>query len=474
MSNKRAVRWSLVWLSVAALSFGASVICLAETAGPQPLTLDQAIQIAMENNLQRRMAEQDLRVAQDKVAQANSAYYPKLTLSGGVSRLNDQPSLVKVARNLAALNNGIDKMADLLALSNMSDTYAPYYQAMAAQLNQAELPSDGLTYSSIQLHLEQPLYTGNKLTATNKLAKANELSAKAGLDAADQSLVLDVKRAYFTVLMAQQMERTMAEAVADMEHHLVEANAYFKAGMVPKLDVMRAEVKLADLKQKELLVQNNLDLAKTAFNFILGVDLGMAYTLADTINYHPLAADLPTCQQQAIANRPEVAAVSAKVAMARQGVEVVKSAGKPVVALVADGHRTEPVNDTPTLSVGLVARMTLIDGGMVKNQVAEAEDTLKKAETGLELTQRAVKLEVEQAYRNTQVALATIKVAEQSMAQAQETVRMAEVSYKAGLSTSLERIDAEVGLTQAKTNYTQALSMYNIALAQLERAMGVQ
>ncbi len=471
MRNNTAVRWWLVWLSAAALSFGMSMMCLAEPPGAQPLKLEQAIQIAMENSLQRQMAEQDLKVAQDKVAQANSAYYPKLTLSGGVSRLNDQPSLVKVARNLAALNNGFDKMADLLASSNPSN---PYYQGMAAQLSQAELPSDDLTYSSIQLHLEQPLYTGNKLTATNKLAKANELSAKAGLDAANQSLVLDVKRAYFTVLMAQQMEQTMAEAVADMEHHLVEANAYFKAGMVPKLDVMRAEVKLADLKQKELLVQNNLDLAKTAFNFILGVDLGTVYTLDEKLSYQPLAADLPSCQRQAIANRPEVAVISAKVAMAQQGVEVAKSAGKPVVALVADGHRTEPVNDTPSVSVGLVARMTLIDGGLVKSQVAEAEDTLKKAETGLDLTRRAIKLEVEQAYRNTQVALATIKVAEQSLAQAQETVRMAEVSYKAGLSTSLERIDAEVGLTQAKTNYTQALSMYNIALAQLERAMGVQ
>jgi outer membrane protein len=451
MKTKIESRRVLHSLAIAFIGLGLSVGCQAEEPVPQKIAIDQAIRIAMENNLQRQVAQGDVKIARDKVGQAVSAYGPKLTVDGGYIHYNEAPAMIQLQRGLVKLNNLV---------------LPPEYNL--------EEPNDSLNYYGYQLQLTQPLYTGSKLTATKNQAKANEKNAQANLNATDNDLVLSVKKAYYTVLLCQQLEVTMDEAVTSMEKHLDEANAYYKVNVVPKLDVLRAEEKLADLKQKQLLARNNLTLAKASLNYLLGVDLDTNYSCEDSMGYGQLSQDLTTYQNIALAQRPELAAVNAKIEMARQAVFIAKSDNKPIVALVANDYHYEPENEAPSRTVGVVATLKLFDSGMVNHQIAEAEDTLKQAQTGKELLQRGIKLEVEQAYRNVEVSLQTIDVAQKSLATAEETLGVAETRYKVGLSTSLERLDAEVGLTGAKTNYTEALSMYHIALAELDRAMGKQ
>jgi outer membrane protein len=434
------------WMAFAVLIFGFTAVCWADQPVQQKLTIDQAIQIATANSLQRQIAQDDVKIARDKLAQAFSAYGPKLTIEGGYNHYNEQPTDAQLAQNLVDLANNFG----------------------------AQKPNidDSLNYYGYHLQLSQPLYTGHKLTATKNAAKANQKNAQANLTSTDNDLVLSVKRAYYTVLLCKQMEITMNEAVSSMEDHLREANAYYKVDLVPKLDVLRAEERLADLKQKQLLAQNNLTLAKTTFNFVLGVDLNTGYSFENKMESGSMPQDLQAYQNEALAQRPELEGINAKIDMAKQALLIAKSGLKPTVALVADHYHYEPINEAPSTSVGVVGTMKLFESGMTLHQIAEAEDTLKQAQTGKELLQRGIKLEVEQAYHNVEAAQKTVEVAQKSLDTAQETLQVASTRYKVGLSTSLERLDAEVGLTQAKTNYTQALSMYNIAVAELDRAIG--
>jgi outer membrane protein len=447
-------KWHWVLITVGTLVLGFTTTVWAQEA-IHKLSVDQAIQIAMESSLQRRMAQDNVKIAQDKLAQASSAFGPKLTLDGGYNHYNDQPSNAQLAQGIVDLNNGLAAM----------------YPGLVTRQSNID---DGLNYYGYRLQLSQPLYTGKKLTATKKTAQANHQSARANLAVTNNDLILAVKKAYYTVLLCQQMEATMDEAVASMENHLREAYAYFQAELVPKLDVLRAEEKLADLKQKQLWAQNNLILAKKSFNFVLGVDLNTNYAFENKMGSGqlPQERDLNAYQTEALARRPELVDINAKIEIARQGVVIAKSGNKPTVALVAEAHHYDPINEEPDKAVGVVATMKLYDHGMVKHQIAEAEDTLRQARTGKEQLERGIKLEVEQAYRNVAVAFKTIEVARKNLATAQETLEVAQTRYKVGLSNSLERVDAEVGLTQAKTNYTQALSTYNIALAELDRAIG--
>ena len=456
-----------------ALTFN-SFFSLAAEASEQSLTLNQAIKVALENNLQRKLVAGEVQLATDKVKQAQSGYFPKVILSGGYQHFSETPDMVKLANSITDFNNALDIWAEGV-VKQMPPTQGAPFKPLADGLTQKERLDDGLDYYGLKLNIEQPLYTGKKITAINRQAKANLKLAGANLKVAESNLVFEVKKAYSTVLQTEKLVQTAKEAVNSMKVHLAEANAYYKAGMVPKIDLLRAEVKLADLNQKLLMAENGLNMARTAFNFLLGVDLDTTYQLVDEGKNEINIEELALCKEKALVNRPEIAVIDAKIQLAEQSVTLAKSNGKPMIALRFEGEQNDTkisFEEAPDWKVGVVGQMTLFDGGQIRNQVAEAKDLVKQAETGKELLLKGIQLEVEVAYRNLQNYAKAIEVAEKSLSQAKEAVRMSEVSYKSGLSTSIERIDAEVGLTQAKENYAQAVSMYNLALAQLEKAMG--
>ena len=419
----------------------------------EPLTLDHALQIARENSLQQRMARTDVAVAQDQVARALAEFGPDLNLETGIYRYNEPPSLVQMNQGLVRLNN---------ALSALTSGRVPAQDG----------PDDSRTYYGYGVRVTQPLYTGNKLTAGKHLARANLDKAREGLTVSGNDLILAVKKAFFTTLLARQTATAMDEAVDSMTRHVKEAQAYHKMDTVPKLDLLRAREKLADLTQQRLYAKNNFTLAKTTLNYVMGVDMARSFSLQAPAGYPQLPDNLEACVQKAMDSRPEIAAMDAKIAMAKAQITLEKSGRLPTVALVAGAHHYEPENEEPAAQIGVVARMNIYDNGRVKHRIARARHQLEKAKTGKKQLTRAIRLEVEKAFRNAQAARASIDVAQKSLATAKEVLDAARTRYRVGLSTSLERLDAEVSLTRARTNTIQATSMYNIAVSELERAIG--
>ncbi len=435
------------------LVFVLGPFCPAAADSPPALTADRAVEIAMENSLPRKLAAADVDMARDRVAQALSAFGPVVTLDGGIYRYDDQPSLVQLEQGLVQLNN---------ALTAMTQGLVPA----------ADMPDDGRTYYGMAVELVQPVYTGGRLTAVKKMAEAGRDSAGHDLKTANQDLALTVKKAYFTVLLARQMTRALDDAVASMAAHVSEAEAYHRMDTVPRLDVLRAREKLADLKQQQLLATNNFALARTALNFTMGVDLSTRYTLGGQPSLGTLPDNLDTLVQEALDRRPELAAMDARIRMAEDQVALARSGHLPTVALVGSAHRFEPENQDPSAEIGLVARFKLYDHGMVSHSVALARHGLQKAKTARQHLERGIRLKVEEAFRNVQAARASVQVAQSAIATAEETLDAARTRYQVGLSTSLERLDAEVSLTRARTNHIRALSMYNISVSELERALG--
>jgi len=419
----------------------------------EPLTLDHAVQIARENSLKQRMAQSDVAIARDQVAQALAEFGPVFSLETGIYRYNEPPSNVQLQQGLVRLNNALSALT-------------------SGQVQAQAEPDDSRTYYGYGVKATQPLYTGNKLTAGKHLARANLDKAREGLTVTGNDLILAVKKAFFTVLLTRQTAAAMDKAVASMTRHVKEAEAYHRMDTVPKLDLLRAREKLADLTQQRLYACNNLTLAKTTLNYVLGVDMGRAFSLEAPPDYPELPDSLEACVQKALDNRPEIPAMAARITMAKEQIALEKSERLPTVALVAAAHHYEPENDEPSAEIGVVAQMNLYDNGRVRHRVAQARHQLEKAKTAKNQLTRAISLEVEKAYRNAQAARASIEVAEKSLDTAKEVLDAARTRYRVGLSTSLERLDAEVSLTRAKTNYIQATSMYNIAASELERAIG--
>ncbi|HOP75562.1 MAG TPA: TolC family protein [Bacillota bacterium] len=438
---KRLMMWMVLCCSILMLG-SRGALAADQLLLESPLTIERAVELALNHSLRYQVAVKDVEIARFKAEQAHTGYLPKITFGAGVTVFNEVPDLVEIGRKLAALNNGLAAWAQLMGQYSQD---SQLYQLLAQQLKMAEPPDDGLTYYGVKLRLEQPLYTGGKLTALNRQALANIDYAKANLAAAEANLIYEVKK------------------------------AYYQAGMVAELDVMRAEVKLADLRQKKLAADNGVQMARSYLNFIMGIPLDSQYVLAPAEPVTAPKYDLAESKQLALKSRSEVLAAQAKVRLAKEGLAIAESARKPLVALFAEGQHqsTEFLEGKPDLSFGIVASFQLYDGGMAKHQAAEAQKVIEQAELAEKLTVQAVELEVEQAYTNLMNCREAVVVAEKGLVQAEETLRMASLAYQAGLGSSLERIDADTGLTQARNNYHQAVGNYQIALAQYQKALGI-
>lgn len=472
-----------------------SLVTFAE--GTRSVTVSDAVSEAMNNSYQIKVIRQETKVSTAKRSQAKSGYMPKLKLGAGITRFSDVPDIVNVANKATDLNNALDGAYDMLKLD--MGTQAQYYGGLAAgdpvkygqtaklyksaydsassiasKMSQKEKLDDGLTYYGLKLSLEQPLYTGNKLTSINKQAEANLTLSEANVKVAENTLVFDTKKSFYTVVQAKRMMETAQEAVSALEKHVAEANSYFKAGMVPKLDVIRAETKLMEMQQKLIAAKNGLELAVSAFNFTIGSSYDSSSNFIDSSTPSAFTKPLDSLKKEAIENRAEIKQLDAKIEMARQNVEIAKSGSRPLIAITGEIEQKDTKIDwDPEWSVSLVGTMNIFDGFMVKNQVAESSETLEQAKRGRELLINGIYLDVTQSYLSLVNSLESIETAKKNITQAEEMARMADTNYKAGMGSSMEKIDAELNLTQAKNSYALALSQYSISMAQLEKATAI-
>ncbi|HYH04682.1 MAG TPA: TolC family protein, partial [Bacillota bacterium] len=148
MTHKQNV--AIIVLVVLQLLCGFGMPARAAAAQETMLTVEQAVDLALQHNQRWQLATGEVKIADEKAAQAKTGYLPKVTLSGGVSRLNQVPDIVEVGRKLADLNNGMYAMVGgMVRLAQ--EPQKSFYNQLFQQMSLKEGPDDGLTYYSINL-----------------------------------------------------------------------------------------------------------------------------------------------------------------------------------------------------------------------------------------------------------------------------------------------------------------------------------
>lgn len=174
-------------------------------------------------------------------------------------------------------------------------------------------------------------------------------------------------------------------------------------------------------------------------------------------------------------NRVELKIYEDKVKLAKENKKVISSQYKPLIAIQGQyGYEgTDLLEEEAEWQIGIVGTMNIYDGGNIKSQVNEAENVIKKAENGKSLVENSIKIEVKKAYLDLVNAYESIKVSEKTLEQAIEANRIAGVNYSSGYGSSIEKMDAEAFLEQAKNSYDNALNAYIVAKYNLEKSIGL-
>ena len=326
------------------------------------------------------------------------------------------------------------------------------------------------------LTASMPIYTGGKLNGTIKQAKAGYLISEQGLQKAYNDMRSTVTNGYFDMLQADNMQKLGRESVDRLADHLKNVEAQYEVGVVAKVDVLRSQVELANAKQSLIKAENAYQIAEANLNKIVGLPMDTQLKLDNILVYTPYDNDMQYCLDYAAKHRPELEQAKQQVEAAKGALRVAISGHMPQVAATASQNWNDsnwPGDENGNWYVGVSVGLNIFDSGVTTSKIHGAEADLAKAHESYRDTVDLVNLDVRSNYLNLREAEKRIDTTKLAVSQAEEDYRIAQLRYMNGVGTNTDVLDAQVALTDAKTNYLQAMYDYNTCKTNLETAIGV-
>ena len=321
-----------------------------------------------------------------------------------------------------------------------------------------------------------PIFTGGKLSGTIKQAKANYQYNEVGVQRTYNEMRSTVTNGYFKMLQADNLQKLNAESVTRLEDHLKNVQAQYDVGVVAKVDVLRSQVELANAKQTLIQAENSYQVAEANMNKIVGLPMDTNLKLDNLLVYNAYDKNMDECLAYAAEHRPELMQAKYGVDAAKGALMVARSGHMPQVAASASQAWSDtnwPGDENGNWGVGVNVTLNVFDTGVTLSKIHGAEADLKKAEETYRDTVDSVNLDVRSNYLGLREAEKRISTTKLAVEQADEDYRIAQLRYMSGVGTNTDVLDAQVALTQAKTNYTQALYDYNTSKTALETSIGV-
>ena len=424
---------------------------------PQPLSLADAVNLALQRNPNILRAQKDLEVAQGVIIQTRAIAVPKVNLGGNFSAA--QSSDVDSVNNPPVVLQG--------------QTVAPAFVFGNDQ------------NWGTQVKLVQSLYEGGRIMSALRVAKLTKERSMLDYQTAVANTVVDVQVAYFGVLLAVQQITVQEASVGLLTSELADTTRRYNAGTVPRFNVLRAEVELANARPKLIRARNTYRISKNNLVNLLGFSVpkealeDIPLTLSGKLAAEPYKMDLPQAIALAMERRTELESLRKAQALRKEDIINAKAPYKPSVQAFGgyDAHNSMLSQDLSDEKYGWIAGVqftwSLFDGWRTKGRVVEARALYERAGVELDDAGRRIELEVRTAYSYFIEADEVLKSQEKVLEEAEEALRLARARSEAGTGTQLDVLSAQTALTESRTTQIQALRDYSVARARLERAIGM-
>ncbi len=418
------------------------------------LSLQDAIQIGLENSKSLKISQLNVSIAQEKSNEVNANRWANLTLKGGYTRLSTVPPF-NVTIPVGEFGNPTP-----LSFSLYQNLY---------------------DYYNLQLQLQQPIFTGFTLLNSSKAAEKTAEAVTYDSKADRSNLEVQIATSYWNLYQAMEAAQFMQENLDRTQLHYKQAQDMLNQGMLTQSDVLSVKVQVSNAQLMLLDAQNNLRLAAVALNNVLGVPLNKEYTITSVPQTGDTTMqDIGALLHTALENRNELQSLKLKGQAADAAVAAAWGAYLPQVAVVGDlyyqrpNQRIQPPTDAfkNTWDAGVMISLPIWNWGQTEAKVDQARAQREQADLALKQTADAVYLDVTQSYLNFKQAKDKIAVAQTAVNDAEESYRISDQKFKVGLVTNTDLMDAEIALLQTKLNYTQALTGLEIARISLEKATG--
>ena len=399
------------------------------------VTLADCIKLAITHHPTIMSAISNAEIYKTRIGQAWSNYFP--TLGAGISySRNDM---------LMTMSGNYSRM--------MQQKYDMYYMP---------------TLSANML-----LFDFGKTKANADVAKRNYESSRYDAETSIESVIYNVKVAYFNMVFAEAQKVVYEDTVKDYELQLKQARAYYNIGKKAKIDVTTAEYNLGNAKVNLIKAKNTLELASVQLANAVGIPELENVILKDKLNTKLYDVNFPDLIKTAESSRPSLLSAKKLMDAAELNVRSAKRAFTPdISAFGSYNNGGRQMDSDYGYQAGIQLNYTGLNLMLLKKQVDEAKATYQKYVADYEQQKQNVYLEVKSAYINLLNSHDSLGVSKLALQQAKEQQYQAFRRYQVGLGNAIEFKDAENTYLNAQLNYYSNLLDYNVNAAELERVIG--
>ncbi|UCC43226.1 MAG: TolC family protein [Candidatus Zixiibacteriota bacterium] len=425
---------------VCALMLGAGVSSPAATR----LTVDEARRLALEHNRTYLAAKEDVSKAEADVGKARAGALPRLDLNGRYNRTFYIPSFfVATGDSAMELRTGFKN-------------------------------SFGATLS-----LRQSIWKGGRVFTAMKLAGAYRDQSVEAANQVRADVELQAELLFYVSVLQKARLAVLEKSFEAASYSLEVVEKHHSQGLVSEYELLRARVEKSGLQPQLLQGQSEVRLSEKKLKSFLGIDLGEEIDLIDSPTDTSLQS-LPRLEQltdMALAERPEQRRADLMAEIRQKAIRVARADYYPSIEAVSQ-YDWQAQSDAFTLdenisrsfTAGVTVSLPIFAGGQTRGTVSQATADYNQARLVALQLRDDIRLEVEEAYDRLIQAKKMLDIQGETIAQADEGLRIANLRYESGVGTQLEVLSAQTALTEARRVLAEAMYSFREAKARLKRA----
>lgn len=436
-----------------------SLVLLCVTAKPvlaQPsprrITLEDAINLALRQNVLLKAAGDKVEENQHKSLAARSDYFPQLSTEATYAGLIQRQSIDIPQGSFGVLGGAIPLPPE-----------------------SERIFQGGNSFALSTTTLGQPLTQLLKLRQARGIAEADTRIAASQLKQAQNEVSVKVHEAYFGLLIPQRLKRSAELAMAAAEEESRDRREAVESGKALEVADIEARAGVLEARHALLTLDDQISDLAIDFNDLLGLPLESEVDLVAPPPLAPVSLSLDEHVKSALRENPEIHAAEQTVEKAQRGVKAAKAEYIPDVTVYAQHIYQSGV---PFLSrnngvLGVKMEWKVFDFGKRRQTVAEREAELAAAEENLQHVRNQVAIQVEKAHRKVERSQKMIEVAEQGLAARREVARLTGDQFDVGVIVKASYQESGAKLAKAEADLLQAELGYRLAKAELDRALGL-
>jgi outer membrane protein len=419
-----------------AMLLGAHVVSAQPVANQLTLSLREAVDMALSIHPLLKASDQSVRAAEFRVDQVTSIYYPQLFFNTSYIRWD------------WVLPN-----KRILLGNSLNDLYAEFT-------------------------VQQLLYNGGRTSIQIDLARNLVDAEHINYQRLQQGIVFSVARAYLLLIKAERIVPVQELTITNLRDHVATAELLYRSGKVSQLDVLKAQTQLALANEELVKAKNSVTVRRQELFGAMGVDTVFDFRtvdLTEALWQREQARSLREDSLLSLLNRhPDLQRAELDAQGREQEISLARTDYYPS-AFVRGSYNWEDSQVLPghkNWNVGLGLSVPIFQGGVTQAGVDQATARAEAARA----TEDALRQRLQVAVRTNVTTLddtrSRVRSATEIVRLAEESEKVAALKYKTGKGTSLDVLDAEIVLTNARINYIQVLTDYALAAAELNFNLG--